>query len=647
MTSTKVPFTVSGSGGFWAHYRQTVRETVIPYQWRALNDEVSDAEPSHAIRNFKIVAGLETGEFHGMVFQDSDVGKWIEAVAYSLLETPSPELEALVDRTVDILAKAQAPDGYLNTYFTLKEPGRRWTNLRECHELYCAGHLLEGAIAYAQATGKRRFLEVMLRFVNLIGATFGRGPGQICGYDGHEEIEIALLRLYDFTREPRHLKLAQYFLEERGQDPNFFEQEWERQGHVSHWTGLKTATAETAYFQAQVPIRELPVAAGHAVRAVYLYAAMAHLAKTTGDESLVAACRRLWDNVVQRQMYVTGGIGSTHLGEAFTFDYDLPAETGYAETCASVGLVFFTQHLLELSPDAQFADVIELALYNGILAGMSLDGRRFLYVNPLEVVPEASAGNPDRLHVKARRQAWFACACCPPNLARLVMSVGNYICSQHLGTVYVHQFVSGTTALQGPGLDATLEVQTGYPFEGEVRLVLSGIVPAGFKLAPRRPGWCRRAALTLNGKPLPDAALENGYLSVGGPWVERNVIELSLLLEPEFLVARPEVRSAAGRVAVRRGPLVYCFEEADNGRLLSALSIDVAAGLTVSRELGLPLGAPEITARGRRDEPAKGGALYGPVGPAAGSATQAVTAVPYFLWGNRAAGEMAVWMRRK
>jgi len=346
-------------------------------------------------------------------------------------------------------------------------------------------------------------------------------------------------------------------------------------------------------------------------------------------------------------MYVTGGIGSTHLGEAFTFDYDLPTDTGYAETCASVGLVFFAQHLLELSPDAQFADVIELALYNGILSGMSLDGQRFLYVNPLEVVPEASAGNPDRFHVKAQRQAWFACACCPPNLARLVMSFGTYICTQNQESVYLHQFVSGTTALKGPGLDATLEVQTGYPFEGEVTLKLSGTVPAGFKLALRRPGWCRGASLTLNGKPLGSEPIDNGYLAVGGPWAERNLIELSLALEPEFLGARPEVRSAAGRVAVRRGPLVYCFEEADNGRLLSALSIDLAAGLTVSRELGLPLGAPEITAQGRRDEPVRGGALYAPVGPGAESATQTVTAVPYFLWGNRAPGEMAVWTRRK
>jgi DUF1680 family protein len=379
------------SNGFWARYVRLVRNTVIPYQWDALNDRIVGAQPSGAMRNFRIAAGLESGEFVGMVFQDSDLGKWIEAVAYALQANPDPELETLVDETVEILAKAQTPDGYLNTYFTLKEPGRRWSNLWECHELYCAGHLLEGAIAYYQAAGKRRFLDVMCRYVDLIDRTFGPNPGQIRGYDGHAEIELALMRLFDVTGSHRHLELARYFLEERGREPYFFHLQWEALDHRSHWTRAEVSKPDLAYFQSHLPVRQQTEAGGHAVRAVYLCTAMADLARRTDDVELRATCEVLWKNMTRRRMYVTGGIGSTHLGEACTFDFDLPNETAYAETCASVGLVFFARRMLQLRPRAEFADLMELALFNTVLAGMSLDGKRFFYVNPLEVWPEASA----------------------------------------------------------------------------------------------------------------------------------------------------------------------------------------------------------------------------------------------------------------
>ncbi len=648
MQSSIPPFRLAEAGnGFWARYTELVRKTVIPYQWAALNDRVAGAQPSHAIRNFRIAAGLESGKFAGMVFQDSDVGKWIEAVAYALETRPDPALECLVDETVEILAKAQAVDGYLNTYFTLAEPGRRWSNLWECHELYCAGHLLEGAIAYYQATGKRRFLDLMCRYVDLIDRTFGTGPGQLRGYDGHEEIELALLRLFEVTGEDRHLQLARYFLEERGREPQFFHAQWEALGRRSHWTRTEVPEPKLTYWQSHLPVRQQKQAVGHAVRAVYLYTAMADLARRTHDAELAATCEALWRNVTRHQMYVTGGIGSTHSGEAFTFDHDLPNETAYAETCASVGLVFFARRMLELCPRAELADVTELALYNTVLASMSLDGQRFFYVNPLEVWPEASARNPDRQHVKAERQAWFGCACCPPNLARLLMSLGKYVCQVEGRTLFIHQYLSGTAPL--PGADgARLEVETGYPHDGRIRLVLRGLAAPDFCLALRIPGWCRTFSLTRQGQRVEPAAGPDGYLRLHGPWQPDDELVLELALEAQVIEAHPQLRAGAGKVCLRRGPLVYCLEAVDNGANLSALALEVASALETRPAPELLPGAVKIIAQGwRRREQEWGDLPYRALGATAAEADPVeLVAVPYHLWGNRGAAEMTVWVRR-
>lgn len=632
--------------GFWARYAELVRGTVIPYQWEALNDRIAGAEPSGAIRNFRIAAGLEQGEFVGMVFQDSDVGKWIEAAAYTLSTRRDPELEQRVDETVEILEKAQAPDGYLNTYFTLEELGCRFSNLWECHELYCAGHLLEGAIAYYQATEKRRFLDVMVRYVELIARTFGPNPGQIRGYDGHEEIEIALLRLFDLTGERRHLALARFFLEERGQKPYFFHAEWHALDRKSHWTRSEVPAPDMAYFQSHVPVREQVDAAGHAVRAVYLYTALADLARRTADAELAATCEALWQSVTRRNLYVTGAIGSTHSGEAFTFDYDLPNETAYAETCASIGLVFFAERMLALRPRAEFADVMELALYNAVLAGMSQDGRRFFYVNPLEVWPEASLGNPERKHVRSERQPWFGCACCPPNLARLLLSLGRYVCDADGHTLLIHQYVSGTISLLGASERAELEVETNYPSDGRIRFVLRGDVPADFCLALRIPGWCRTFTLKSAGQRVEQAPDPDGYLRLRGPFGNGHEIELELELEVQTLEAHPRIRANAGKICLRRGPLVYCLEAVDNGENLSALTLDPGSSFETREAPELGAGALKIFAKGfRRPD-------QGPSTPpyAVASATPRerveIVAVPYYLWGNRGPGEMAVWVHR-
>jgi len=360
---------------FWSRYINLIHKVVIPYQWDILNDAVPDAESSHAIKNFRIAAGLEQGEFYGMVFQDSDVAKWLEAVAYILEINPDPELERKADEVIEIIAKAQQPDGYLNTYFTLKEPANRWTNLRECHELYCAGHMIEAAVAYYNATGKRKLLDVMCKFVDYIDSVFGTEPGKLRGYDGHQEIELALFKLYETTGEEKYLKLSKYFIDERGQEPYYFDIESEKRGNTVFFPDHPTYSR--IYNQTHLPVREQFTAEGHAVRAVYMYSAMADIAVETNDEVLFEACKRLWHNIVTKRMYITGAIGSASYGEAFTFDYDLPNDTAYAETCASIGLIFFAHRMLKSDINSNYADVIECALYNTVLSGIAQDGKSF------------------------------------------------------------------------------------------------------------------------------------------------------------------------------------------------------------------------------------------------------------------------------
>ena len=413
--------------GFWSRRIRQVQDRMIPLQLSILKDEAPDTEPSHAIENFKIAAGLSKGEFHGMVFQDSDVGKWIEAAAYSLMIRPDPELEREVDDIVEIIGKAQQPDGYLNTWFTIKEPGKRWTNLQDCHELYSFGHLAEGAVAYHQATGKRAFLDIMCRMADHIDTVIGPEEGKLHGYPGHPEAELALWRLYHETGNPKYLKLSQYFIDQRGTEPNFFLEEWERRGRINHWSGRKDPV-NLPYYQAHEPVREQKEAVGHAVRALYLYTGMACIAAETKDVSLAEACRRLWKSAVEEKMYVTGGLGATVKGEAFMGPFELPNDTDYAETCASVALCFFGRAMSRLEKDGRIGDAVEQALYNTVLAGVSLEADRFFYVNPLEVIQGVSGVQQGLEHDLPRRPKWYACACCPPNVARLLTSWPNMPC---------------------------------------------------------------------------------------------------------------------------------------------------------------------------------------------------------------------------
>lgn len=359
---------------FWGRYQSLVREKVIPYQWQALNDQIEGAAPSHAIKNFRIAAGEEEGEFHGFVFQDSDIAKWIEAVAYSLETERDPELEKTCDEVIDLIGRAQQSDGYLNTYYTVKEPGKRWTNLRDNHELYVGGHFIEAAVAYYEATGKKKLLDIMCRFVDYVDTIFGYEEDQLRGYDGHQEMELALIRLYRVTEETRYLKLAQFFIDIRGEQPHYFHLEAEKRGDKPH----RWFHDSYSYSQSHLPVREQEVATGHAVRAVYMYTAMADLANELDDDSLKKTCKTLWENVTQKQMYLTAGIGSAEFGEAFSFDYDLPNDLAYTETCASIGLVFWAKKMLALEADGVYGDVIErVASITAPLVRFSLTGQNF------------------------------------------------------------------------------------------------------------------------------------------------------------------------------------------------------------------------------------------------------------------------------
>lgn len=632
---------------FFSKYEKLIRDVVIPYQWDALNDNAGASEPSHAIKNFKIAAGLEKGDFYGFVFQDSDVYKWLEGVSYCLENCRDEKLEMLADEAIDLIVKAQQPDGYLDTYFIIKAPEKRWTNLYECHELYCAGHMIEAAVAYYRATGKRKLLDAACRFADHIDSVFGPEPSKLKGYSGHPEIELALFKLYKATQNKKYLNLCRFFIEQRGREPYYFDEEWEKRGRTSIYSsGRSQRPGENKeYNQSHLPVKKQDKAVGHAVRAVYLYSAMADLAAETGDGELAAACRTLWENIEKTRMYITGGIGSTSIGEAFTFDYDLPNDTAYAETCASIGLIFFAKRMLRLEANSRYADAIEMALYNTVLSSMALDGRHFFYVNPLEVWPEACRKNPAKSHVMPVRQSWFGCACCPPNLVRLIESLRSYIYSYSTDSIYVNLYIGSTASFEVAGTSVSISQQSSYPWDGKIKFTVAAEKPCEFALSLRFPGWCRKAKAYVNGNEVDiSSSLKGGYIAIRRAWGGGDSVELELDMPAELVFANPKVRADAGKAAIRRGPVVYCLEQADNGENLCAISIDKDPRFEVKFDDKLLGGVAVIEGTGyRADESLWGDKLYG----AAPCPEKKVRfkAIPYFAWGNRGEGEMQVWIR--
>ena len=627
--------------GFWKSRTDLVAGSLIPYQWEALNNRIPGAPPSHAVENFRIAAGEAEGKPLGIIFHDSDVAKWIEAASYVLASGSDPGLEAIIDELVRLIAKSQKPDGYVNTYFIAAGDEHRWSDLKMGHELYCAGHMMEAAVAYHAATGKRELLDVMCRFADYIGKVFGPGEGQNHSYGGHPEIELALYRLADASGNRRYAELADYFIDVRGTIENYHVGDTAdpEMNHDNKWF-------REDYFLAHKPVREMRDADGHAVRAVYLYSAMADMAARTGDEGLITALKALWRSLVGRRMYVTSGIGPQGRGERFTVDYDLPADTAYNETCASVGLVFWAWRMTLLEPSGEYGDVVERALFNGALSGMSLDGRGYFYVNPLEVNPEIAAYRHDHDHVETARVPWFDCSCCPTNIARLTASVGQYAVSWRNGAVWIHQYAAGRFTVPFADGPLTLDVETDYPWDGRVRITAGPAGPTRRTLYLRRPGWCRRFSLAVNGESAAAAEEENGFIAVNRIWEEGDVIELILEMPVEFIRAHGNVVEAAGKVAVQRGPVVYCLEEQDNGPGLHRILVDPRTVPSVVRDDSLVEGSRTVLLDGFREEADKDEVLYRACRGGRPRRECKVRAVPYFQWGNREKNrEMRVWIR--
>jgi len=617
---------------FWNYYQRLVAESIIPYQYAAINDEVEGAEKSHSVMNFKIAAGEAEGKHMGCYWQDSDTAKWLEAAAYSLMVTPDHQLEAKADEIIRLIGKSQEADGYLDTYFTLMRPDDKWTNLHEAHELYCAGHMIEAGVAYFEATGKTALLDIVKKLADLIFRVFGTDRQR--GIPGHPEIELALVRLYRVTGERKYLDLACYFLDERGTDPEFFIKEREKRG----WSFYGMHPIDPKYAQNPRPLRVESDAVGHAVRAVYLYTGMAMAAGETGDKPLLDACKRIWNSIVNKRMYLTGGIGSSaEQGEAFTMDYDLPNDTAYAETCASIGLMFFAKAMLENEHDAKYADVMETALYNTVLAGISRDGKKFLYTNPLEVDPTYAKNLLELKHVNAERFMWHGCACCPPNAARLLASLNRYAWHCSDNTLFSDLFIGGEYCDE----HINLHIETGYPYDGSVKYRINRIAQ-NHTLAVRVPFWSNDTGIFVNNKKY-NAEIKDGYALIRN-LAENDEVMLMLDISPRKVYANLNVNSDLGKCAIAAGPLVYCFEDTDNGGNINRLQIDCTKSPVSEACESEELGSINII-KIQGFILSEFDMLYSFTKPE--SQPYTLTAIPYYAWGNRSKGKMRVWTVEK
>jgi len=633
---------------FWGNYREIVRTQMIPFQWNVLNDAISvniererdddfiPNEKSHAIENFKITAGLSSGEHYGWVFQDSDVYKWLEAVAYSLKDTYDENLKVLADSVVDLIGRAQQEDGYINTYFTIKAPERRFKRLGESHELYCAGHFIEAAVAYYEATDSVKAIEIAKKLADCIDNNFGTEENKIHGNDGHEEIELALMRLYHTTSDEKYLRLAQYFISERGKNPDFFREQNKEDSGDYIIKGLEGFP--DSYMQNHAPVNEQKTAEGHAVRLMYLCTAMADIAASCNEEQLLNTCRTIWRNIADKRMYITGGIGSTVIGESFTADYDLPNDVMYCETCASIGLIFFARNMLLADADGEYADVMERALFNSSISGMALDGRHFFYVNPLEVVPYIDKKNPTKSHVKTVRPEWLGCACCPPNLARLVTSLEKYIYSFRQEAVLLNLYVASEIEQEYYGNNIKLIQKTEYPKNG--RIVLKVNADKAFKIGIRIPSWADKYALMKNGTIIENKP-ERGFVYIEA--ADEDIIEINLEMDIIRWYSNNNVRTNNGLVAFSRGPVIYCAEGTDNGDNIHLIRVKKDAKAEYVDTTSFK-GIDGINVAGYREKADTDKPLY--MRKASNEYEEInIRLIPYYAWANRGENEMRVWLK--
>jgi len=636
---------VTIDGPFWARWMTVNRERTIPYLRKMYQAKSRNQIPRMS-------------------------SNWIETASYSIVSHPDPQLESFLDKQIELIASHQEPDGHISKGI---EPENRWKNLRDQHELYSVGHLIEAAVAYFKATGKRALLDVARRAADHVATVFGSGPGQKRGYPGHEEIELALMRLSKATGERRHADLAKFFVDERGKQPHYYDRESRERGEEPApfcragqfpggypWSPQRTTpdwqlSAEMAhkaapnpaefaeptmripdeepyeYCQAHRPVREQDKVVGHGVRGMYLYTAIADVAAEYDDDELLAASERLWNNMTERRMYVTGGIGSSICNEGFTTDYHLPNETCYCETCASCALIHWAHQMLQFDCDGRYADVMERVLYNGALVGLSLDGEHFFYINRV-----TSLGD-------FHRQEWFNCSCCPPNISRLIASLGNYAYSQSETDAIVHLYVGGKASMEVAGQTVGLRVETHYPWDGSVEVIVDPETPASFGLKLRVPGWCHEFRLLVNGEVIESPPVEHGYLRIEREWKCSDRVELTLSMPIDRVRANPNVVENNGHIAIQRGPIVYCLEQADNQVPLSRIVLPKGAELTHSFREDLLDGVVEICGDAFVLDDSKWDRLY--------CSTEdeikplRLRAVPYYAWDNREPGEMRVWIR--
>ena len=577
------------------------------------------------IRNFEKVARNQGEKHEGIFYDDSDVFKALEAMAYSLQTHPSKTMEGKCDEWIDKIAAAQQPDGYLNTYYTLTAPDKRYSDM-SMHEDYNNGHLIEAAVAYYEATGKRKLLDVAIRWADHFDRIFG--PGKRHWVTGHQELELALVKLYRTTGEKRYLALADWLLSERGH----------RHAVGYTWSQWK----DTAYAQDLVPVKEQREITGHAVRAMYLYTGAADVATHTGDTGYLHAMRRVWEDVVYRNMYVTGGIGSAGSNEGFSTDYDLPNEQAYCETCASVGMVFWNQRMNALTRNTEYIDVLERSLYNGALDGLSLSGDRFFYGNPL-----ASRG-------QHQRREWFGTACCPSNIARLVASLGSYLYASDDDGIYVNLFVQSETQININQNNVAIQMKTNYPWNGAMSLQIDPSAPDSFVIRIRIPGWLsgrpvpgglyqmqtadatKAPVFLVNGKPV-SSVMRNGYACLSRKWAKGDRLTWTFDMPVQRLYARNEVGQTKGRTALQRGPLVYCVEGVDNDS--AAWNIILPEDVKFSPIPHSILNEKVMALRGTTPV-----LVASPDGRSAKTELRSVTAIPYYAWANRGKTEMQVWL---
>ncbi len=582
--NTPVKFSeVKVTDGFWQPRIRELSETTVPFCLDQCCTKTS------RVNNFAVAAGLAEGKWKGIFYDDSDLYKTIEGAAYSLQNEPDAALEAKIDSIVAIIAAAQLPDGYLDTYYILEKPDKRWTDMDK-HEMYCCGHLIEAAIAYRDAAGKRTLLDVAQKFADHLLANFG--PGKRDWVPGHPEIELALVKLYRETGRRDYLDLAHFLLEERGRG----KADWGKR---------------TDYYVDAEPVADMTRICGHAVRCMYLLTGMADWSAQSGSEEYIPALDRIWDNVVGANMYITGGIGSSRHNEGFTTDYDLPNEDAYCETCASVGMVMWNQRMNMLKGEGRYVDVLERSMYNGALAGISLSSDRFFYVNPL-----ASAG-------AHHRKPWYGTACCPSQISRFLPSVGGYVYAVSPDALWVNLYIGSSTAVKVGGTSVGVDMTTEYPWKGDIRIAISPKRTKTFGVRLRIPQWSEDCyTVKVNGETVP-ATLAEGYVTLSRKWRKGDEISLSLDMTPKVVAADPRVKADEGRRAIQRGPLVYCLEETDNPAIADAV-LEEDAALETAFDQQLLGGVTTVTAHQKSGE---------------------LKFIPYYAWDNREPGRMEVWVR--